>query len=155
MGGRASRQQGDRIERELVALHREAGVEAQRVPLSGAAGGLYSGDLVIQASTGQLKAEVKARASGEGFKTLEGWLGGNDLLFLRRDRAAPLVVLPWPVYLRLLAGNQVDTEKGGGDYGEVINKYQHSEPGAGPPARGGEIVTSSSRVCPVVGAPAG
>ena len=118
MGGRASRQKGDRIERELVTLHREAGVEAQRVPLSGAAGGQFSGDLVIQAPAGQLKAEVKARASGDGFKTLEGWLGGNDLLFLRRDRAAPLVVLPWPVYLRLLAGDdghQVDAEKGGGD----------------------------------------
>lgn len=70
-----SKRKGDRIERELVALHREAGIEAQRVPLSGAAGGLYSGDLVIQAPTCQLKAEVKARASGDGFMTLEGWLG--------------------------------------------------------------------------------
>ena len=40
-------------------------------------------------------SEVKARVSGAGFVTLEKWLGENDALFLIRDRAEPLVVLPW------------------------------------------------------------
>jgi hypothetical protein len=37
---------------------------------------------------------VKARANGESFATLERWLGDADALFLRRDRASPIVVLP-------------------------------------------------------------
>ena len=47
-------------------------------------------------------SEVKARASGEVFKTLESWLGENDVLFLIRDRAEPLVVLPWASWERLV-----------------------------------------------------
>ena len=43
-------------------------------------------------------AEVKARAGGEGFKTLERWLPDHALLFLRRDRAPPLVLAPWDTY---------------------------------------------------------
>ena len=33
----------------------------------------------------------------------ERWLGDNDLIFLRRDRAEPMVVLPWETWARLLA----------------------------------------------------
>jgi len=95
--GKFSRDKGGRAERELVHKHRDIGVPAQRVPLSGAVEG-YKGDLIVAG----LRAEVKARASGEGFKTLEGWLGDNDLLFLRRDRAEPLVVLPWKTWARVL-----------------------------------------------------
>jgi Holliday junction resolvase len=36
---RMSRDKGQRIERELVHLHLDAGIPASRVPLSGAAGG--------------------------------------------------------------------------------------------------------------------
>lgn len=93
---RMSRDKGQRIERE------DAGIPASRVPLSGAAGGEYAGDLRIL----DLVAEVKARANGEGFKTLEAWLGDNDLLFLRRDRQRPLVVLPWGTYLVLMQSYQ-------------------------------------------------
>ena len=39
--------------------------------------------------------DVKARASGRGFATLERWLGDDDALFLRCDRVDPLIVLPW------------------------------------------------------------
>ena len=49
-----------------------------------------------------LVAELKVRGSGEGFKTLERWLGENDLLFLWRDRQQPLVVLPWRIWERIL-----------------------------------------------------
>lgn len=98
--GRMSKRKGSRIEREIVNRHREAGIPAERVPLSGAAGGSFGGDVVI---ADELRAEVKARAGGKGFKTLEGWLGTNDALFLRRDRAAPLVLLPWSTWERLAA----------------------------------------------------
>jgi hypothetical protein len=50
-----------------------------------------------------LVAEVKSRRSGAGFVTLEKWLGGYDCLFLRRDSAAAMVLLPWRVWAALLA----------------------------------------------------
>lgn len=93
MHGNAPRRKGNRLERELVALHRAAGIAAERIPLSGSAGGSFDGTL---------RAEVKGRGTGAGFKTVDRWLGDWDLLFLRRDRAAPLVVLPWAVYVELM-----------------------------------------------------
>ena len=97
--GRKSQRKGYRAEREIVLLHREIGINAVRMPLSGALGGDLAGDVEIP---GVGRAEVKARANGEGFKTLDRWLGDNDALFLRRDRSTPLVVLPWATYRRIV-----------------------------------------------------
>ncbi len=105
MSGRAPRRKGDRIEREIAALHRDMGVKAERVPLSGAAGGSFTGDVDVYAAgpdAAPLVTEVKARRNGAGFTQLERWLGDNDALFLRRDRAAPLVVLPWRTWARIM-----------------------------------------------------
>ena len=93
-----SKNKGNRIEREMVHRYLDNGVFAERVPLSGSAGGSFSGDLRI----GSLRGEVKARRAGQGFKTLERWLGGNDLLFLRRDRAEPIVVMEWQTYMQIM-----------------------------------------------------
>ena len=49
-----------------------------------------------------LKAEVKARGTGSGFRTLERWLGKNDVLFLIRDRATPLVVVPAHIWMEII-----------------------------------------------------
>ena len=98
--GKRSRDKGNRIERELVDLHHALGIGAERVPLSGAAGGSFTGDLRVE---GIGVAEVKARGDGGGFVTIEKWLGDNDVLFLRRDRRKPLVVLPWNTYAKLIA----------------------------------------------------
>ena len=97
--GRMSRTKGGRVERELVNKLKDAGIAAERVPLSGAAGGTFSGDVLIQ---GALIAEVKARKDGEGFKTLEGWLGENDMLLLKRNNAEHLAVMPWDVLVTFL-----------------------------------------------------
>jgi Holliday junction resolvase len=94
MGAR-SRRKGLVIEREVVNLHRELGVEARRVPLSGACDG-FPGDVLV----GTFRGEVKARANGTGFRLLEKWLGLNDILFVRRNHAAPMVVLPWATWAR-------------------------------------------------------
>lgn len=99
---RMSRDKGQRIEREIVHLHLDAGIPATRVPLSGAAGGEYAGDLHVLDFT----AEVKARKNGSGFKQLEAWLGNHDILFLRRDRQRLLVLLPWEMYIRLMQAYQ-------------------------------------------------
>ena len=105
MAGKRHRQKGDRIEREIVKLHVDIGVEAARVPLSGAAGGRFSGDIDLYpfgSEAAPLVAEVKARKDGAGFVQLERWLGENDALFLRRNLADPMVVLPWATWARIL-----------------------------------------------------
>jgi hypothetical protein len=99
------RTKGLRIEREIITLHRELDVYAERVPLSGATryqGGGHDIDVHLpQRAEKPFRAEVKGRKSGEGFTLLEKWLANYDMLFLRRDRALPLVVLPWETYVKL------------------------------------------------------
>lgn len=105
---RMQRDKGARVEREIVAAHVDAGVKAERVPLSGAQ--RYQGngaDVDVYAfgrDAAPLVCEVKARKSGAGFATLEKWLGENDALFLKRNNAEPMVVLPWRTWARLLKG---------------------------------------------------
>jgi hypothetical protein len=45
---------------------------------------------------------VKSRKNGAGFTTLEAWLNEYDALFLRRNNADPLVLLPWRIWARIL-----------------------------------------------------
>jgi Holliday junction resolvase len=79
------------------------GIPCERVPLSGSIGGKWTGDLCIPSiSEVEFVCEVKARKTGEGFRLLEQWLGDKDILFLRRDRQEPLVVLPFDVFTKLL-----------------------------------------------------
>jgi Holliday junction resolvase len=102
----SQRRKGNRVECEIVNAHKEIGVHAERYPLSGASHFRGQGyDLDIYAfgrEEAPAVAEVKARKDGEGFALLERWLGEYDLLFLKRDRQDPLVVLPWRMYERLI-----------------------------------------------------
>lgn len=101
--GKASRDKGLRRERAVVEIHVKCGMRAERVPLSGATRYRDNGadvDLYVRGAA-PLKAEVKARGEGGGFRTLERWLGDNDALFLIRDRATPLVVLPLHIWLEV------------------------------------------------------
>ena len=103
--GKMSRDKGSRREREIVNKLLASRIDAARVPLSGAAGGRFSGDIDLYIrgkENAALVAEVKARANGEGFKTIETWLGENDLLFLWRDRKDPLVVLPFDNFVEIV-----------------------------------------------------
>jgi hypothetical protein len=82
------------------------GIHAERYPLSGASRFRGSGhDLDVYAfgaDQAPIVAEVKGRKDGDGFITLERSLGDYDALFLRRNHAEPLVVLPWRLWVRLL-----------------------------------------------------
>jgi Holliday junction resolvase len=93
--GKSQRDKGARAEREIVNLLKSQGVSAERVPLSGAAH--YQGDGHDVTVDKKLKAEVKIRAND--FARLYSWLEDNDMLFVRRDRADWLVVMPLNVWL--------------------------------------------------------
>ena len=118
---RSQRDKGARIEREIVQRHRDIGIHAERVPLSGAVRDQGNGadiDVYVRGKAeAPLVAEVKARANGEGFATLERWLGENDLLFLRRDRADPLVVLPWRIWAEIMTSMGATVISGGAEAG--------------------------------------
>ena len=104
--GRMSQRKGKVIEREIVALHKQIGIHAERYPLSGASRFRGAGHDVDIYARGKdeapFVAEVKARKNGNGFTTLETWLADYDCLFLRRNNAEPLVVLPWRIWRSLL-----------------------------------------------------
>ena len=91
-GGRASRDKGNRAERAIVKFLQERGFAAERVPLSGSAGGSYLGDLTVPVLNVDRVVEVKVRA--KGFRELYRWLEERDILIVRADRSEPLVVLP-------------------------------------------------------------
>jgi hypothetical protein len=111
-------------------MHRDIGIHAERVPLSGAAGGSYCGDVIIRTNLknksvpgcgkkdmpardavknanpakhpNAITGEIKARKNAAGFKVVRDWLHGNDLLFLVEDRKEPIVAMPWQMYVRFL-----------------------------------------------------
>jgi hypothetical protein len=91
MGGRKSRSKG--IRNELMVAHQlqEAGFAATRVPLSGGAGGKFSGDVTFPLFGLDRKLEVKSRATG--FSQIYTWLADNYGLIIRRDRDTPLLVI--------------------------------------------------------------
>jgi len=90
-GGRKSRDKGNRAERAIVKSLINAELAAERIPLSGSAGGSFVGDLMVRIADRNFVVEVKARKNG--FRQLYDWLDARDVLILRADRAAPLVVL--------------------------------------------------------------
>ena len=101
MSGKPSRNKGARVEREFVVKLRASGINAKRVPLSGAAEG-FKGDIIIETPCAQYRVEVKARKDGAGFRTLESWLDENDFLFLKRNNGDPLVTMSWDAFTSLI-----------------------------------------------------
>jgi hypothetical protein len=89
-----------------VRLFQDAGLGAERVPLSGSAGGSFSGDLSVPLLGRDLCVECKARANG--FRELYTWLDGRDALVIRADRREALVV----VRLRLAIEIAAAAERG-------------------------------------------
>jgi hypothetical protein len=92
MSGRRSRDKGNRAERTLVRFLQDHAFAAERVPLSGSAGGRFVGDVSVPVLGIDRLVEVKCR--GNGFRELYAWLHCRDLLVLKADRREPLVVLP-------------------------------------------------------------
>jgi hypothetical protein len=95
--GKASRDKGARNERNIVSDLRAAGVIAAKVPLSGAVGGQFSGDILVQ---NMLRFEAKVRS--DGFRELYKWIDGNYGLFVKADRQPTLTVLRLQDFAKLL-----------------------------------------------------
>jgi Holliday junction resolvase len=98
------RQKGDRFERDCIHQLKELGVQAERVPLSGSAGGSFTGDIRIDLPLTTLEIECKTRA--RAWKDLFDWLKNDKhppfALFIKADRTDTLVVLSLEDFTRLL-----------------------------------------------------
>ncbi len=108
-GGKRSRDKGNRTERAIVKALQNLG--AERVPLSGSAGGSYTGDLTVPLLGADRVVEVKARK--DGFRELYSWLEQRDLLVVKADRKEPLVVLRLDLAARVAMA--AERGKGGGE----------------------------------------
>lgn len=99
-----SAEKGTRFERACVSALVDMGVSAERVPLSGAAGGNYTDDLVVAGH--RIECKTRARAWSDLF----GWLnpkrtaGPPYALFIKADRTDTLVVMPLETFAELLKG---------------------------------------------------
>ena len=94
-----SRDKGQREERSLVNVHKSWGVEAVRVPLSGAAEG-FKHDVIAAG----LSFECELRANG--FKKIYDWLTGGDnppdVLTIRADNKERLYVVTEKTWMTIL-----------------------------------------------------
>jgi Holliday junction resolvase len=91
MSGNGPRNKGARTECGVVKALQASGIAAVHVPLSGAAGGRFGGDVILPLMGRDLCVEVKARAAG--FRELYSWLTGGDVLIVKADRQEPLVIV--------------------------------------------------------------
>ena len=85
---------GSGFEREIVDLHKSLGIECEKIPLSGALGGKYRGDIQVAGLIGECKRRRK------NFTSLYKAINQDDadLLFVRDDNQQTLVVLPLETY---------------------------------------------------------
>jgi Holliday junction resolvase len=106
MSGRRSRNKGVRAERAIVNALKASGIAAVRVPLSGAVGGRFAGDIILPLMGRDLCVEVKCRS--QGFRELYAWLEGRDVLIVKADGQKPLVVLRMPLAAEIARGKGID-----------------------------------------------
>lgn len=100
-GGKASRQKGDRFEGSVVDQFKAEGIVAQRVPLSGAAGGMFTGDVQFVSPRDGITRKIECKCRGRAWLDLYGWIVDNYALCIKRDRAETLVVLRMEDFLKL------------------------------------------------------
>ncbi len=88
--GKRNRERGAELELEVVHTWKAQGVEAQRVPLSGGAGGMFIGDVILAGYT------IECKRRKDGFGVLYDALNqqGSDFLVVRADRKPRLYVIP-------------------------------------------------------------
>jgi len=125
MKAAGSRIKGSIGEREVVKVFLAAGIKARRVPLSGAAGGYYSGDVIAGPPDDELRIEVKRRASG--FKRIYDWLQDNAAVVFRGDRKEWLVCLRLEDLVAYMGGENPATQ--GKARPEIVEQGRSCGPG--------------------------
>lgn len=103
-----ARRKGKRLETAQRKKFEKLGLEKTRTqPGSGAFGTQIgeeslTGDVTFTIGGRQFLTECKARANGEGFKTLLGWMKGCQVLTLKADHKQPMHVLSDEAFMWLL-----------------------------------------------------
>ena len=90
----AAKRKGSGYELEVCHKHHAAGVDAFRIPLSGAMD-RFPGDIQIAGMIAECKRRKKNFTSL--YNALEQG-GGTDMMFCRDDNRETLVVLPWATW---------------------------------------------------------
>lgn len=102
MSGRKSKDKGYRGEANFVNLMQDHGIGAERMPLSGALGGKWAGDVKVWTTFHEWLFEGKVRANG--FKKIYDWIepANIDALFLKADRKPYLIVMKVEKFIELI-----------------------------------------------------
>jgi Holliday junction resolvase len=108
-----SRQRGKAFEYRIRDWFRRAGLQAERVPVSGSARAL-KGDVVVEVGGRQFSVECKRRTGG--LRQLTTWMDkarkqGSFAVVVGVGRRKPLVVLELDKFLELLAGYEKPQNK--------------------------------------------
>ena len=90
-GGRAPKAKGSRFEREAVRILAEHGFAAEKVPLSGSAGGKWSGDISVPIDG--IDRPIEAKVRNGGFRRIYAWLAGRFAVIAKADRQEALITL--------------------------------------------------------------
>lgn len=100
--GKRAKRKGYAGENEIVKLLQKYGIEAERVPLSGALKGKLSGDINCTIKGQEKKIESKRRK--DGFKQLYKYLEQDDCeyVFMRADRKDWIVAMTFDEWLDLV-----------------------------------------------------
>lgn len=101
--GKKAKRKGYQGENEVVKLLQKNGIEAERVPLSGALKSKkYSCDVVVNIN-GEKRIEVKRRKSG--LTSIYNWLSedeNSNFLMVRQDNRDWLVCMTFDEFARLV-----------------------------------------------------
>ena len=99
MSGRKSKDKGYRFENACVKAFKAFGFDCRRMPLSGALGGEWAGDLRVALDGRDRIFQLKCLK--DGYRTIYGALKGHDGLIIKADHEEPLVVLPLSFFFAL------------------------------------------------------
>lgn len=107
MSGRKSKRKGWRTENAFVKRMNALGFGAERIPLSGSAGGSYSGDAKVWTIDGEYRVECKSLKNG--WATLYKWLAPDniDFLSLKANNKPGLIVMTEETFAKLVGEGEV------------------------------------------------
>ena len=120
--GRMQRNKGARVERQIVKLHADEGIDCTRVPLSGASAHTAKCDLLLLGGPreGGFGVEVKARRNAKGFARIVHRIDESAAGFIALDALVEDVTLycmTWHVYVRLVREGELPAAR---DVGRLI-----------------------------------